>query len=264
MGNLIDIIDDYFPAEGNVSVPLLSDITILFDRAMLTSGIDGLEETFFIEGPDTDSYVGPGFNLLEFPDNISQGDDFLTSPGYQGIVDGSFTFENVSTSDPNTLVTGEPYRTRLIFTPTRPLAALTEYTVHLPSALDVDEVSYSGYLTFTWTAGTGSIEVLPATYSTSILTVGSTSLANASAPVLTDGELTVVTSLPKDHAIEVDPELGEIRITFDKKLDPDSLTSEKVTITALPATDHPKASSTADGELAKSLEASDTILIIKI
>ena len=80
MANLLDIIQDTFPADADVGVPLLSQITVLFDREMDEVSLD---ESFFVEGPDTDQFVGPGLAFLEFPNNTSQGDinDFLKSPG---------------------------------------------------------------------------------------------------------------------------------------------------------------------------------------
>lgn len=79
MATIESIIDDYFPATDTVGVPLNSVIFVLFEKEMNESE---LEEKFFIEGPDTDSFVGPGFEIGL--NNVSQGDDFLSSPGYSG------------------------------------------------------------------------------------------------------------------------------------------------------------------------------------
>jgi len=147
MADLKSIIQDYNPAAGSASIPLSSTVTITFDRLL---DEDSLSREFFISGPDTDQFIGPGvaeFNL--YPDNVSQGDDLLTSPGYQGIVAGTFSYETLSGS-----------RTKMTFTPTNPMAALTEYTAHLPEAEDSAANSYTGHITFSWTTGSGSIEAV--------------------------------------------------------------------------------------------------------
>ena len=100
MPALSDIIDDTFPGSGDVGVPLQSAITVLFDRAMDHTE---LQLDFFIEGPDTDQFIGPGLLELTSPANISQGDldNFLRSPGYAGLVQGVFTFKYISLTDVN-------------------------------------------------------------------------------------------------------------------------------------------------------------------
>ncbi len=261
MATILEILDDYFPPNSGVSVPLRESVSILFDREM---DEDSLEEEFFIEGPDTDQYTGPGFQLLEFPDNLSQNpdSDFLNSPGYAGIIEGVFSFKKIDMSDPDLEVAGSPYRSKLVFTPDEPMSPLTLYTAHLPEAIDLIGNVHSGHYIFSWTSGTGSIEYVPESFSSSILVPGSVTLGiesqGSAAP------LEVVSTTPKDHAIQVDVETTDIVVTFNKSLDAASVTQSRVTVETLMATDHPKASGEADGELIKTLEISGNKLTIKI
>jgi len=57
MADLKSIIQDYSPAAGSASIPLSSTVTITFDRLM---DEDSLSREFFISGPDTDQFIGPG------------------------------------------------------------------------------------------------------------------------------------------------------------------------------------------------------------
>lgn len=247
MALITDILEDYYPPNSGVSVPLRNPVTIQFDREMDQSSV---AEEFFIEGPDTDTYTGPGFQLLEFPDTISQGDDFLESPSYAGIVDGTFSF-TVTNS-----------KTFMSFTPTHPFVAHTLYTAHLPEVLDLAGNTHSGHVIFSWTTGTGSIEYVPETFSSSILVPGSAALATVSLGESASLEVNSIT--PKDHAIQIDPQLSQIVIEFNKDIDPASITDDVVTVTSVMSSDHPKASGTENGELTKVLEVDGNKLIIKI
>ena len=95
MANLIDVIIDNFPPVSGISIPLGSTITLSFNVPMDEAG---LSETLFLEGPDTDQYIGQGLTELVDPSNISQGelDDFLKSPGYKGIAQWTFSFESIT------------------------------------------------------------------------------------------------------------------------------------------------------------------------
>lgn len=240
---LKDIIADYNPPYGSVGVSLNSTITIQFDRLMDT---DSLEREFFISGPDTDQFVGPGiseFNI--YPDNISQGDDFLTSPGYSGIVEGAFSFETVAGA------------TKMTFTPSSPMAALTEYTAHLPEADDVNGTTYAdGQITFTWTTGSGSIEALPSTSSTSVLTSTVSSLS-----VLDN--LDIVKTTPVANSVENEVTLSSIEIEFNKAISSAAL-SDNVSVKTYPATDHPSLSITSYENLAIRTSVNGKKLTIEI
>lgn len=252
MTTIAETVIDYFPANNDVAVPLKSVITILFSHEMDETQ---LAEDFFIEGPDTDQFVGPGGSFLANPDNVSQGDDFLSSPGYKGIVQGTFVFKKISMNDSETEVTSSPYRTKLIFTPSKPMAALTTYVAHIPEVKDSAGITYEGYYTFTWTTGSGSIQELPASGSTSVL--GKTgSPANI---------LSITRITPDNHSVQIDPNsLEQIIIEFDKELDPNSVSADMFKIMALPATDHPSANVVASGELEFDITVSGNRIILTI
>lgn len=252
MTTVSDTIDDYSPANGDVSVSLLGTISILFDREM---DEDFLEETIFINGPDTDQFVGVDYNLLVDPSNVSQGDDFLESPDFKGIVQGTVTFKKIDMTDADTEVSVAPYRTKWIFTPTHALSALTEYTVHIPEVKDLAGTTFEGYTIFSFTTGSGSIVALSSNYSTSVL-------AKSGGEDLTELEITKTT--PTNHAIQIDPETKEITLEFESKLNPDTVTIDKFTITVEPATDHPNATVTYKETLAKTIEVDDNKVIIHI
>ena len=248
---LRDIISDYSPAAGSTSIPLSSSIIIQFDRLMDT---DDLETEFFVSGPDTDQFIGPGvaeFNV--YPDNVSQGDDFLESPGYQGIVSGTFSFETVEGA------------TQLTFTPSYPLAPLTQYTAHLPEADDSDGTTYEGHVTFSFTTGTGSIEALPDTASTSVLTsvISSLSALDNLEIVKIRGITPSKTIQSLSDSVENPVDLSRIEIEFNKTIDVPSL-SENIIVETFQATDHPAASTTARGDIATKLSVDGKKILIDI
>ena len=120
MADLVDVIEDYSPPNEQTGVSLLTTIQIDFDRLM---DEDSVERAFFVEGPDTDSVFGPNSKGGVWPsalgESLGQEDDFLESPGYKGIVQGTAAFTTASS------------KTTLTFTPSQALAASTNYVVHL-------------------------------------------------------------------------------------------------------------------------------------
>jgi len=248
MPGLIDLVTDTFPANNDVGVPLLSDITITLSG--LDYDEDSLKEGMFVEGPDTDQYIGPGLLDQVFPANISQGnlDDFLKSPGYQGIVDGVTTVSGIAG---DTVVT---------FNPGKPLAALTEYTVNMTSILESDgETEISGFITFGFTTGTGSIETVPSTVSSSVLSAGLVESA-----ITADDPLTIVRVTPDNHSVENDVELDEIIVEFNKPLDAASVANAIIEVKAIAATSHPNLGVIAAGNLATVVTVDGNKLKIKI
>jgi hypothetical protein len=256
-GNLIDVIGDYYPANNDVGVPTGDSIWILFDVAMDQTT---LQNQFFVEGPNTDQFVGPGFELLQYPPNVSQGDTFLTTPNYRGFVQGTFTFQNISLTDP-TVITDDPvnYRTKMFFNPAHPLTPETTYIAHLPEALGVDMTMYTGAIDYTWTSGSGSITALPTTASTSILnSISPISPLNQLAP------LEIVKFWPENESIKNDPnKFNKIVIEFNKLIDPTSINPDWIHLEAIPVTDHPDLSITAYGPLAKRVTVDGNKLIIQ-
>lgn len=259
MPDLSSVIDDYFPADGDVGVPLMAPLWILFNRPMNESL---LAEQFFIDGPDTDMFVGPGVqDFQNFPANVSQGDDFLTSPGYRGIVQGTFSFQHVSLGDPNTLTTDPVnYRTKMFFTPVHPLTPNTSYIARLPEATDSNLVLYTDYVKFSFTSGSGSIMALPTTASTSILnSISPISPLNVLAP------LQLVKVTPADRSIKNDPnKTNTITLEFNKNLDPTSIDPLAIILQAFPVTDHPDLPIHANGDLAKRVTIAGNKIIIAI
>jgi len=253
MRTVADLINDYFPADGDASVPLLSTIYILFDREM---DEDLLDENIFISGPDTDQFVGVDFELLEDPDNVSQGDEFLQSPNFKGIVQTTVTFKKIDMTDASLEVTSTPYRTKMIITPNHAMSALTEYIVNIPEVTDLTGTTYEGYYTFTFTTGSGSIQALPTTKSTSVL-----NRLNA----IDNSELSIIKTTPANHGIQVDPSTKTITLEFSAPLVSDTVTNDKIIIVAEPATEHPSAGvQYSQNELIKSLEVQDNKIIISI
>jgi hypothetical protein len=256
MSTIRDIIVDNFPPVSGLSIPLGTTVSITFNRMMLTTS--GLSDTFFLEGPDTDQFVGPGLiEVQQYPDNISQGElsDFLMSPGYRGIVDGTFSYLTVSGGSIPTS------GTQLIFTPSKPLAPSTSYTAHQGETYDASGVLISGYVTWSFETGTGSIIALPNTISTSVL--AQAFRAPGMAPSASN-PLSVISTTPKSHSVEQDISLTEIDIEFDKNLDATSISSDMISIVSFPATEHPNANVKATGELVFNYEVSGNMLKLKI
>jgi hypothetical protein len=246
MPDLKNIIADYTPASGSLSIPLASTITITFDRLMDETS---LSREFFISGPDTDQFIGPGVSEINlYPDNVSQGDDLLASPGYQGIVAGAFSYATVSG------------RTVMTFTPTNPMAALTQYTAHLPEADDAAANNYTGAISFSWTTGTGSIEALPSTVSTSILVpmIYQTSVLSAQTP------LEVLRVTPTDGSVEQELDLPSIEIELNKEIAPVTVTNTSVTVKGYMASDHPSLTTTVNDDIAKKISVEGTKIILEI
>lgn len=131
MATILDIIDSVNPADSSTGVPLNNNITILFDREIDEWSLE--HGGLIVEGPDTDQVIYPGY----IPTTLIQGTEgeILQSPGYKGLVPGTFIFQRVSlttaslvnTSD--TTGNGELFRTKVIFKPDQPLKPLTNYKV---------------------------------------------------------------------------------------------------------------------------------------
>lgn len=245
MAQLIDLITDTFPASNDTGVPLITTVKYVLQGTNYDE--DSLVEGLFIEGPDTDQYTGPDFNLLAYPNNVSQGeiDDFLQSPGYQGLVGGTVT------------VSGVGGNTEVRFNATRPLAALTEYKMYLNSVLESDGITeVDGIVTVTFETGTGSIEEVPTTTSTSVLQQTTNSSSSTS--------LEVSSVTPSDRSVENPIDLDEIVIEFNKEIDANSVDSDMISVTTKPATDHPYANVNYQGNLAKVIEVDGKKIIVKI
>jgi hypothetical protein len=262
MSTIASIIDDYAPADGTEGVPLNTEIFVLFSKMIDETDFS---TQFFIEGPDTDAFVGPDGRIQVNPTNVSQGDDFLSSPGYKGIVQGTISYKHIDPTDDTLEVVTTPYRTKAIFTPAHPLVKLTNYVANIPEVQDTSHVVYTGYYTFSWTSGSGSITALPTLASTSVLIPGSL-------PFGGENTLSVLSTNPDNHSVQVSPDLSEVIVTFDKDLDdttdnygvytvnPSSL----ITIIGEAATNHPDLDIQVTPELTKSITIEGNKLTIKI
>lgn len=141
--NISDKIDTIHPANNAVSVILSDQIWIIFDAEIDENSVNS--GNFFIEGPDTDTFIGPdvGLNLPNV--SSSDSDDQLGSPGYKGIVPGSISFEKMQLTEVSaysgfdTSGTGNIWRTKIIFTPQYRLSPLTEYTVYISGDEDITD-----------------------------------------------------------------------------------------------------------------------------
>jgi hypothetical protein len=134
VASIATIIDSIHPGTNAVGVILADQIWVIFDREIDEQSVN--EGNFFVEGPDTDTFIGPDLNL-NIP-NVSEGGDPLESPGYKGIVQGKITFERINlldmdpyTGPEDTTGDGALWRTKLVFTPDQRLQALTQYTVYI-------------------------------------------------------------------------------------------------------------------------------------
>ena len=110
------------PPNETTGVPLNSTITVDFD-----SEIDQLSVnsgTLLLVGPDTNIWVGAVLNWRSIP-YPSMDNDVLVSPGYDGFVQGSYTFETIEGSGSS----GGQSCTRAIFTPSQPLYPEVSYRV---------------------------------------------------------------------------------------------------------------------------------------
>lgn len=341
MADLLDIVEDYSPPEGQTGVPLRSTVDVVFSSIM---DEESVEQAFFVEGPDNDTVFGPDSVASVWPSALGEGlgreIDFLESPAYQGVVQGAFSFAD------------DGSQTTMTFTPSKPFGALTSYVAHLTDCYSLsvgdavagvgntgdgevdffgtwngssdsiniritaagvagvaefvwwktsdpfvlggpllstrrdeiplyegiyinfgegtfaedDEYSAdlssavlcSGHLIFGFETGSGQIQSLPSSGSTSVLASLRQGTLSSSVP------LQVVSIDPENHAGNVDPDLSEIVVTFNKNLDSDTVTSDVVKIVTEAATGHPSAATVAKGLLAKQVEVSGRRLIIKI
>jgi len=130
------LIDAVYPGDEATGIPLLAPIWIVFSTEM---DEDSIENNFFIYGPNTDTISGPGALLWDrAPSFVQDKEDYFTSTEKGGLVGGEITFERVSLGDISVPYAGYDYsgagnlyRTKVIFTPTRPFVATTLYSPYL-------------------------------------------------------------------------------------------------------------------------------------
>jgi hypothetical protein len=126
------IVNSAYPTNNSAGIALATRIYIILDQEIDETTVPG---SFIVSGPETDLVTGPYLTLKDDPLR-SDDDDFLQSPNYQGIVQGAFTFERLDTSNsPSEIFDytggGINYRTKIIFTPNKPLSPNVQYNILL-------------------------------------------------------------------------------------------------------------------------------------
>ena len=133
---LSSLLDAVYPSDEATGIPLLAPIWVVFSVEM---DEDSIRDNLFVEGPNTDTWSGPDMVMWNRPPEFTADkDELFASSGKGGFVDGEITFERVSNSDISSGYSGfdysgagNLYRTKVIFTPTRPYVATHQYHIHL-------------------------------------------------------------------------------------------------------------------------------------
>lgn len=147
MASISDIVTLVHPTVSGTGIILSDQIWVLFNQELDEGSV---RDNFFIAGPDQDTWSGP--DLLLFHDRASPGteDDILQSPGYKGIVQGTFSFEKINPGNYETYAgydysgLGNLWRTKVIFTPSARLSANTTYYVYLSGDEDDSDTLQTG------------------------------------------------------------------------------------------------------------------------
>jgi len=140
MANIGDILESVYPSNGSVGVILTDTIRITFDRAM---DEECLKEAIVVEGPDSDEIIYNSYLPAEL--NPGAEDRLLETPGYDGLVPGTLTFERLDpvTGLPVSIVdttgNGALYKTRVTFKADQPFAPDTTYRVHIIGDEDLSD-----------------------------------------------------------------------------------------------------------------------------
>jgi hypothetical protein len=135
---------EVYPANNAQGIVLSDTIHIIFDQE-----IDLTTVSLFIEGPETDRWSGPDIAHWDNPTTTSD-DNILDSPGYDGIVPGELSFVKVDTSGDDVSGVydytggGSAWRTKAVFTPSRPLAPNVEYKVYIVGDEESNDEILSG------------------------------------------------------------------------------------------------------------------------
>lgn len=131
---LTSLIDLAYPSEGATGVPLRAPAWVIFSCEM---DEDSIKDSLYLEGPNADTWSGPDLALWNQSVAIDGPSTMLASAIDGGLVAGEITFERVKLNDTSGFSgydysgTGSLYRTKAIFTATRPLVASTYYYARL-------------------------------------------------------------------------------------------------------------------------------------
>jgi len=131
------------PSSGATGVPTNVSISVTFDQEVDTYRLKN--GGIFLEGPDESKTIGPS-GIGNDPATTDE-DEFLSSPGLKGIKPSTFEFLRVDGSGNevnyydygDTGSAGVLYRTKVVITPDKPLAALTQYTVYIVGDEDITD-----------------------------------------------------------------------------------------------------------------------------
>jgi len=123
------------PFSNSVGIPTNTKITVTFDQEIDSQRL--LNGGILLEGPESSKAIGAGLLSLSPPQ--TDENDFLSSPGFDGLVPIRLELRRVDSSgNPvsyydygDTSGTGTRYRTQVVITPKIPLAALTQYTIYI-------------------------------------------------------------------------------------------------------------------------------------
>lgn len=144
-------ITDVYPAPGAKGVVIGDQVTVLFDQAMDEESIN--TGTMVLIGPDDAFVFGPDFTPL---DRVGIEDEqILNSPYIGAYVEGVITFERINPSSGDAADiddftgAGNLYKTKAIFTPSKPLAAGVEYRLLLAGDENTDDDFVTGVRTRT-------------------------------------------------------------------------------------------------------------------
>jgi hypothetical protein len=159
------LIIDVYPANEAEGIVLGDKITVLFDQEMDENSIDS--GTFVLVGPTKDFLFGRDFTPLDVPG--IEDEQILNSPYTTAYVEGIYSFERVAISSLSIVDTLDTigsrtlYRTKVTFTPSRPLAPGVLYTVLLAGDENITDDYDSGvksrsvFDTISSVSGNGSV-----------------------------------------------------------------------------------------------------------
>lgn len=142
MSSIDSILDQIHPTVSGISIPTNDRIWVVFDREIDETTLEG---SFFLSGPDQDSFHGPEMAIFKDYESLGSEGEILLSPGYGGLVQGTITVEKIRTDTYGSYTgydytgNGLSYRTKAIFTPTKNLAPSTEYTVYVSGDEDITD-----------------------------------------------------------------------------------------------------------------------------
>ena len=128
----VPTIETVFPADEQEGVVLGVTIWWIMDQEIDPTTV---ARAFLVESPDSDRWTGPDLIVWD-RSSTPEADYYLDSPGYKGILQGTFSYEKLnaagdSVSSPTYSPGASAFKTKVIFTPTDVLAPSREYRVYL-------------------------------------------------------------------------------------------------------------------------------------